>query len=127
MGHKRILIFDEYRFARVCSALLESAGYEAEIITTPDGLPLSLNYRKVGLIITSYPFGAPIFEEIRKRGISTIILSDDFDENLIPVLKDLNNSFCMMKPLDYEKFRSLVREVMSGELNTLKGGYHFVV
>jgi DNA-binding response OmpR family regulator len=126
MRHKKILIFDEHRFARVCSALLESAGYAAEVVTTRDDLPSALNYEKVGLIITSYPFGAPLFEEIRKRGISTIILSDDFDENLIPVLKDFNNSFCMMKPLDYEKFRSVVREVMSGELHT-HGGYHFVV
>jgi len=126
MQHKRILIFDEYGFARVCSAFLESAGYEAEIATTLDGLPPALNYQKSGLIITSYPFGAPLFEEIKKRGISTIILSDDFDENLVTTLKEFNNSYCMMKPLDYEKFRSLVRQVMSGELNT-QGGCHFVV
>jgi DNA-binding NtrC family response regulator len=126
MHHKSILIIDEYGFARVCSALLESAGYEAEILTALDGLPPSLKYQKVGAIITSYPFSAPLLEEIRKRGIPTIILSDNFDENIIPVLKDFKNSFCMMKPLDYEKFRSLVRQVMSGELDT-QGGYHFVV
>ncbi len=125
MRHKRILIFDEHGFARVCSALLESAGYEAEVVTATDGLLSSLSHEKVGLIITSYPFGAPLFEEIRKRDISTIILSDDFDEDLISVLKDFSDSFCMMKPLDYEKFRSVVREVMRGESNT-HGGYHFV-
>jgi DNA-binding response OmpR family regulator len=126
MRHKKILIFDEHRFARVCSAFLENAGYDAEIVTTLYGLPSSLDYEKVGLIITSYPFGAPLLEEIRKRAISTIILSDDIDENLIPVLEEFSNSFCMMKPLDYEKFRSIIREVMSGELN-IHGGYHFVV
>ncbi|MCL4475117.1 MAG: DNA-binding response regulator [Nitrospirae bacterium] len=126
MQHKRILIFDEYGFARVCSALLESAGYETDIVTTLDDLPSTLNYQKFGLIITSYPFSAPLLEEIKKRGISTIILSDDFDGNLVTLLKDFNNSHCMIKPLDYEKFRSLVRQVMSGELTT-QGGCHFVV
>jgi len=126
MQHKRIFIFDEYVFARVCSALLESAGYEAEIAATLDGLPSILNRNEFGLFITSYPFGAPIFEEIRKCRISAIILSDDFDENLITALKDFSNAYCMMKPVDYGKFRSLVREVMSGEVNN-EGGYHIVV
>ena len=126
MQHKRILIFDEYGFARVCSALLESEGYESEIVTTLDGLPPALNYQKFGLIITSYPFSAPRLEEIKQRGIASIILSDDVDEDLVATLKDFNNSYSMMKPLDYEKFRSLVKQVMSGDADT-RGGYHFVV
>ncbi|HYA26705.1 MAG TPA: hypothetical protein VEE82_01780 [Thermodesulfovibrionales bacterium] len=90
MRHKKILIFDEHRFARVCSAFLESAGYDAEIVTTLDGLPSSLNCEKVGLMITSYPFGPPLFEEIRKRGI---ILSVS-DENAYPFTtrSDFNSS-----------------------------------
>lgn len=126
MQHKRILIFDEYGFARVCSALLESEGYEAEIVTTSDGLSPALNYQKFGLIVTSHPFSAARLEEIKERGIASIILSDDVNEDLVARLKDFNNSYCMMKPLDYEKFRSLVRQVMSGEL-TAQGVCHFVV
>jgi DNA-binding NtrC family response regulator len=125
MQHKKILIFDEYGFARVCAALLENWGYETEIVTTSDGLKSVQNYQRFGLIITSYPFCAPLFEEIRKQGIPSIILSDDFDGNLVSMLKDVNNSYCMMKPLDYDRFRALVKQVMSGKLNT-QGGYHFV-
>jgi DNA-binding NtrC family response regulator len=126
MRHKRIFIFDEAGFARVCSALLESAGYEAEIAVTPAGLPSVLDRDDHGLFITSYPFGAPIFEEIKKRRISAIILADDFDESLVAALKDFNNAYCMIKPVDYGKFRSLVKEVMSGKLDK-EGGYHILV
>lgn len=109
----------------MCCALLERAGFESEIATTLESLPLSLNCQNFGLIITSYPFSAPLFEEIKKRGISTLILCDDFDENLLNVIKEFKDSYCMMKPLDYARFRSLVREVMTGKVSA-GGGYHFI-
>jgi DNA-binding NtrC family response regulator len=126
MQNKRILIFDEWSFARVCSVLLQNAGYEAETFSIADDVPSARDIRRFGLFITSYPFCAPLFEEIRKFDISTIILSDDIDENLFTILKDFNNSYCMMKPLDYEKFRSLVRKVMSRK-KTAHGGSRYLV
>lgn len=77
------------------------------------------------MIIASYPFCAPVLEEIKKWGVSTIILSDDADEKLVALLRDFGNSYCMTKPLDYEKFRSLVRGVMDGRLKSHEG-CHFV-
>lgn len=126
MKRKRILIFDELPFARVCSALLENAGHEVEVISAVDDLPSSRDIRKFGLIITSYPFCTAFFGTIRKFGISTIILSDDIDEKLFEVLKDADNYYCMMKPLDYGKFRSLVRKVIDSEKVT-QGGSHYLV
>ncbi len=126
MQSKRILIFDECPFARVCSALLEVGGFEAETVSAVGDVPSARDIRRFGLIITSYPFCTPRVEEIKKCGISTIILSDDIDESLLSILKDFRNSYCMMKPLDYEKFRSLVRLVMSRE-KTTHGGSHYLV
>ncbi|MEJ2684601.1 MAG: hypothetical protein P8Z71_09420 [Candidatus Sulfobium sp.] len=126
MYPKRILIVDESPFGRICSALLENAGYDAETVSAVGDVPPAGNMNKFGLVITSYPFCSSLFEEIKKMGISTIILSDDIDENLFSILKNANNSYCMMKPLDYEKFRSLVKQVMSKE-KTAHGGFSYLV
>jgi len=126
MHRNRILIFDESPFGRVCSALLESSGYDAETVSAVGDVPSAGDINKFGLVITSYPYCTPLFEEIKKMGISTIILSDDIDENLFTILKNAKNSYCMMKPLDYEKFRSLVKRVMSKE-KTARGGARYLV
>lgn len=126
MHRKRILIVDESPFGRICSALLESSGYDAQTVSAAGDVPTAGDIDEFGLVITSYPFCTPLFEEIKKMGISTIILSDDIDDNLFTILKNVNNSYCMMKPLDYEKFRSLVKRVMTKE-RTAHGGARYLV
>ena len=84
-------------------------------------LSTRLNNNVFGLIITSYPYGALIFDEIKKRKIPAIILSDAIDVNLISSLEKFDNSYCMVKPVDYEKFRSLVTHVMDSDLS-IQGG-----
>jgi hypothetical protein len=116
---KRILIIDEGGFSRVCSALLEFEGYGADAVSTMENLNNGLD--EFGLIITSYPYGAFLFSELEKRKIPVIILSDHINRELINVLEGFNNSYCMIKPLDYHKFRSLVRQVMGGEQEALRG------
>jgi len=127
MAHlqKNILIIDEYRFSRICSAILETVGYGTDMISQAQELPSKLNSDAVGLIVTSYPYGAFFFDEIKKRKIPTIILSDNVDGKLIDVLRNFDNSFCMIKPLDYDKFKTLVKQVISGDI-TAQGGYSLV-
>lgn len=123
--NKTILIIDESGFTRVCYAILEFEGYGVETIANSSDLAVRLNNNEFGLIITSYPYGAFLFEDIKKRDITTIILSDHINSNLISILENFDNSYCMIKPLDYRKFMSLVKEVMGGELN-IQGGYAIV-
>lgn len=125
MHRKSILIIDELSFARVCSALLQDAGYYTQTFSVADRFPSAREIRKFSLVITSYPFCDGIIEDIKKLGVSTIILADDIDENLFTVLKDFNNSHCMMKPLDYERFRSLVKKLMGHTKTTRGGSYYF--
>lgn len=120
---KRILIIDESGFSRVCSALLEFEGYGAETVTGVEDLGNWLD--DLGLIITSYPYGSFLFSELGKMEIPVIILSDHINRDLITVLEGFKNSYCMIKPLDYQKFRSLVRQVMGGA-NEALGGYNIV-
>ena len=125
MNHhsKNILIVDEHRFSRVCSAILEMVGYGTEMISQTNELPSKLNKDSVGLVVTSYPYGEHLFDDIKKSNIPTIILSDNIDGNLINILNNYSNSYCMIKPVDYDKFRQLVKQVISGEAAP-QGGYN---
>ena len=120
METKRILIIDEQGFSRICSALLSSEGYEVQSATVSE-VGLALKSRDVGLIVASYPYGAPVFDDVRKSNTPVIILADNFDENLIRMLNDFVSSSCMVKPLDYTKFKSLVKDLMSSELTITEG------
>ncbi|MDA8087464.1 MAG: hypothetical protein M0Z75_12255 [Nitrospiraceae bacterium] len=106
---KKILIFDEARFSRICQAILATEGYDAVAEADPARFPPFLARRQPGLIITSYPFGDPILEQIKWLEVPVIILSDHIDAELLKTLEGLKNSCCLLKPLDYRKFKDLVR------------------
>ena len=112
---KQILIIDEHGFSRICSAIIEDiVGYETDVVANANELPSKLSNSELKLIVTSYPYGAFFLDEIKKTRIPTIILSDNIDGRLIDMIGDLHNAYCMIKPIDYEKFKSLVRQVVSG-------------
>jgi DNA-binding NtrC family response regulator len=121
---KKIMIIDESNFSQVCSAILEIEGHKTEILKDVKGLLSRLN-DEFGLIITSYPFVPFLFEEIKKMHIPLIVLTDHINKDIINILEGFNNSYCMVKPLDYQRFRSLVKTIVScdtypaGEYNIL--------
>jgi hypothetical protein len=63
--------------------------------------------------------------EIKKRKIPSFILSDNIDGRLMSVLDGLHNAYCMIKPIDYEKFRALVTQIMGSHF-AAKAGYVLV-
>ena len=64
---QKILIIDEAGFSRVCSVILESSGHEVEDIDYIDNLSSNKDNNEIGLVVTSYPYGAFIFEEIKRK------------------------------------------------------------
>jgi DNA-binding NtrC family response regulator len=122
---KGILIIDEDCFSRVCSALLMSEGYRIETMSSVNDLAGRLDNEEFKLIITSYPYGAFLFSDLKLRGLPTIVLSDHINIDFINNLEGFRNIFCMIKPIDYARFRSLVKDVMSGEVS-VGGGYCIV-
>jgi len=112
---KKILIIDENRFSRICSAILEHEGFETEIFENIENKSMRFDNREFRLIITSYPFGHFLFEKIKKMNLPTIILTDHINRAFINLLEGFNNSYCMVKPLDYHEFRSLVKQIASCE------------
>jgi len=128
-GGKKILIIDEAGFGRICAALLEPVGYGIETfthtITNSGNLSSRLKQNDIGLIITSYPYGSSLLNEIKKKKIPSFILSDNVDGRLMSVLDGLHNAHCMIKPIDYEKFRALVIQIMGSHF-AARSGYVLV-
>jgi DNA-binding NtrC family response regulator len=112
---KKILIIDEAGFSRICSAILENEGFGTDIIPDVHQFDSWVDFSDIGLVITSYPYGASMLEKLKKWKIPTIILSDHMSLELMATLDhfDKSLSYCMLKPLDYQKFRSLVSETMN--------------
>ena len=112
----KILIIDERGFSRICSAIVEECvGYETDTVSRVSDLPAKMENRELRLVVTSYPFGEFFFDAIRKRDVPAIILTDNVDKNLLTMLDGYDKAYCMIKPLDYEKFKTLVKQVVCGE------------
>ena len=114
---KKILIIDENRFSRICSAILEGEGFDTEIFENCENQSVKFDNKEFVLVITSYPFGHFLFEKIKKMNLPTIILTDHINRAFINLLEGFNNSYCMVKPLDYHEFRSLVKQIANCEIH----------
>jgi DNA-binding NtrC family response regulator len=112
---RRVLIYDEAGFSRICSAILSNEGYGTDIMDEQRDMPNLLNRNEVGVFVTSYPYGAFILDEVRKRSLPAIVLYDNLDEQFIDMMLANDNLYCMIKPLDYKKFKSLVKSLLRGE------------
>ena len=114
---KKILIFDETRFSRICSAILENEGYATSSVSDARQVNSSFNYDDYELLVTSYPFCTVILEDLVHVGIPTIILSDHMNRDLMTTLDHLGStlSHCMIKPIDYNKFRAVVKQVLDND------------
>jgi DNA-binding response OmpR family regulator len=118
----KILIIEETGFLRVCSSMLEAEGFRTETITSvADDSVVNLEHQDPDLVITSYPHGSFIFEKLKKLTVPVIVLSDNISEEIINLLEGFKISYCMTKPLDYMKFKKLVRELMKGEHSQYAG------
>jgi hypothetical protein len=99
--------------------MLETEGFTTETITAAeDNWASKLNLHEFALVISSYPYGKFIFEEIKNLAVPIIVLSDHISEDIIDMLEGFRKSFCMVKPLDYNKFKLLVKQLMNGDHST---------
>lgn len=114
MNSKKILIIDETSFSRICSALLGLKGYVAEALQDLSQFPQRDSLANFGLVVVSHPYGAGLFEALSDAGLPVLVLSDCINDALLSDLKIVRNSYCMVKPLDYEQFNSFVGQVFTG-------------
>jgi len=122
---KKILVVDEDCFSKVCAAILGTEGYDIKAVSSVENLSFGLKDDDVSLIITSYPFGSFLFGYLKWRRIPSIILTDQLNADFINTLDGFEDIHCMVKPIDYSRFRTLVKQVLSGE-SQIQGGYKIV-
>lgn len=121
---KKVMIVDEQGFSRICSALLELQGHPAECRQMPVSVA-DLHGPDIGLVVTSFPYGAQVLTLLRAADLPVLVLADSLSDPLLAALKTVRHACCMVKPLDYEKFTSYVRQVLVG--GTIEsGGYDLV-
>jgi DNA-binding NtrC family response regulator len=118
--NKKILIADEEGFSRVCGAILEKDGYETNAVVdlqqfNPD---TDGSCTSVGLVITSVPYGIDFLEKLKNRNIPAIILLDAMNVDILLTLDQFDKtlSHCLIKPIDYRKFRTLVHQTMNRDV-----------
>lgn len=121
---KKVVIVDEQGFSRICSALLELQGCRAEC------QPLSvsavdLHGSDVGLVVTSYPYGEQLLKSLGGGELPVLVLADSLSDPLLKALKGVRHACCMVKPVDYERLTSYVRQMLVGEAIEW-GGYDLV-
>lgn len=108
--HKSILIVDEARFSRICAAILELEGFSTQSISDVSCAVSALGRGDVGLIIMSYPFGVFLFEEVMRMDVPVILLTDHLSGAVMRALGSFKRCHCMIKPIDYQELRSVVRQ-----------------
>jgi DNA-binding NtrC family response regulator len=121
MSQKKILIIDEDGFSKICAAILNNEGYETRCAIPGEDVIAGISRDDLSLIVSSYPYALPYLTSGVIKDIPVIILSDEINGDLIEVMRNLKNSVCMVKPLDFERFKYVVRGIVNGYLN-LSGG-----
>ncbi len=125
MNENKILIIDEQGFSRICSAILSNDGFQTEIASITSDIRAKLSSNGIGLIVTSYPYSSALLESLQDEHIPIIILTDGIDERLIGMLNKFQNSCCMIKPINYDRFKQIVKQSLENA-QAHRGGYCIV-
>ncbi len=118
---KEILIIDEDGFSKVCSAILNGEGYRTRLALSTQEAVRCISDDGISLIVSSYPYAQSFLQSTMAKEVPTIVLSDEFNNELIEIVKGIKNSICLVKPLDFERFKYIVHGILNGYLN-LSGG-----
>jgi DNA-binding NtrC family response regulator len=118
---KKILIIDEDSFSKVCSAILNDEGFLTKQVQSTDQAVQQMENNGISLIVSSYPYARSLLKSKDVKDIPTIVLSDEINDGLLEIMKGINKSVCLVKPVDFERFKYIVRGIISGYLN-INGG-----
>lgn len=116
MNSKNILVVDEQRFGKICSALVELNGLHAEWVSGCEEEFLERNFERYDLVITSYPYGKEILPRLKGRNVALLVLSDFACESLIQAVDENANFFCLAKPVDFSRFNHVVDNLVADKV-----------
>jgi len=118
---KKILIIDEDGFSKICSTILHDEGFQTRLAMSAKEAVKFVSNDGISLIVSSYPFALSLLKSKTIKDIPTIILSDELNNDIIQIMQHIKNSICFIKPLDFERFKYIVRGIINGYLK-LSGG-----
>jgi 5,10-methylene-tetrahydrofolate dehydrogenase/methenyl tetrahydrofolate cyclohydrolase len=122
---EKIVIVDEAGFSRICHSILVEEGFCAESLVQGQSELTPCFMEGASLLITSYPYGESVLGRLGGMTVPVIILADHMGKEIIEMLERLENSYCMVKPIDYRKFTLLVKDLVSRTVFQY-GGYSIV-
>lgn len=123
--YEKIVIVDEAGFSRVCHSILLEQGFRVESLLRGETEHSHRLVDGVSLLITSYPFGKSILRSVRDSAVPVILLVDHVGSEIIELLEELENCYCMVKPIDYRRFSLLVKDLVCNTVFHF-GGYSLV-
>jgi DNA-binding NtrC family response regulator len=118
---KKILIIEEDGFSKICSAILHDEGYQTSFAVSAKEAARIVSGDGISLIVSDYPHVQSLLKSRIIHDIPKIVLSDNLNNDLIETMKQIGNSVCLLKPLDFERFKYIVRGILDGYLN-ISGG-----
>jgi hypothetical protein len=107
-----ILIVDEQRFGKICSALVDLSGFSTEWASGSEDDFHLRNLDRYDLIVTSYPYGRRILKLLAEKGRALLVLADYVCDELSSTLAERTNCFFTVKPLDFSNFGKLVKNIL---------------
>lgn len=122
--NEKIVIVDESGFSRICLSILLDEGFPAEVLVHGELGPHPFG-AGVSLLITSYPYGKALLNRVSDLTVPVIILVDHVSKEIIEMLEEIENSYCMVKPIDYRRFTLLVKNLVHDTVFHY-GGYSIV-
>jgi hypothetical protein len=122
---EKIVIVDESGFSRVCLSILAREGFQVESVVQGETDFLRRRMEGASLLITSYPYGESVLGRLGEVSVPVIVLADHMGKEIIGILEGLENSYCMVKPIDYDRFTLLVKDLVN-ETVMPYGGYSIV-
>jgi hypothetical protein len=122
---EKIVVVDEAGFSRVCLSILAEKGLLVESIVRGEGDISRCLTEGACLLITSYPYGKSILSRLGGVAVPVIVLADFVGKEVIEALEGLENSYCMVKPINFHKFTMLVEDLVCNSVFR-QGGYSIV-
>jgi hypothetical protein len=110
---KNILVVDEQRFGKICTALVELNGYDSEWASGCEDDFYQRDFERYDLVITSYPYGRLTLGSLVGKKVSLLVLSDFACEDLMRAVEDNPNFYCLVKPVDFSCFNNVVGNLIT--------------
>lgn len=112
MTSSSILVVDEQRFGKICTALVELNGFSTEWASGGEEDFLLRNFDNYGMVITSYPYGKTLLERLGGTQVALLILSDYACCSLLKTVEENANFYCLIKPVDFSRFNDVVNNIL---------------